>query len=80
MDYEEKLHVVDEEMERLRNAIGYYRMAVEKEAAEEEKHLEAHKDSPVHIHFFRGTLPKQTGAIRRASMDLTRALAELRRP
>lgn len=26
-----------------------------------------------------GTHPKQTGAVRRASMDLTRALAELRR-
>ena len=25
-------------------------------------------------------LPKQTGALRRASMDLTRALAELRKP
>lgn len=27
-----------------------------------------------------GTLPKQHGAVRRASMDLTRALAEMRKP
>ena len=27
-----------------------------------------------------GSCPKQTGAVRRASMDLTRALAELRKP
>ena len=26
-----------------------------------------------------GTLPKESGALRRASMDLTRALAEMRR-
>lgn len=30
--------------------------------------------------FTRDNYPKQQGAIRRASMDLTRALAELRRP
>jgi len=28
----------------------------------------------------RGTHPKQSGATRRASMDLTRALAQMRRP
>lgn len=27
-----------------------------------------------------GTLPKENGALRRASMDLTRALAEMRKP
>lgn len=30
--------------------------------------------------FLNTNFPKQTGAIRRASMDLTRALADLRRP
>ena len=30
--------------------------------------------------YFDDNFPKQSGAIRRASMDLTRALADLRRP
>ena len=30
--------------------------------------------------FMHDNFPKQSGAIRRASMDLTRALADLRRP
>jgi hypothetical protein len=30
--------------------------------------------------FMHDSFPKQQGAIRRASMDLTRALAEMRRP
>lgn len=31
-------------------------------------------------HFYADSAPKQSGATRRASMDLTRALAEMRKP
>jgi hypothetical protein len=37
-----------------------------------------HQFGTEHHHY--NTSPKDTGATRRASMDLTRALAELRRP
>lgn len=43
-------------------------------AAEAYRRAEAEKAEPWH------TTPKESGAVRRASMDLTRALAEMRKP
>lgn len=37
-------------------------------------------DMRLHSYKYLTDSPKQTGAIRRASMDLTRALAEMRKP
>lgn len=42
--------------------------------------LETYKDYKGQHHFEFYSMPRQTGAVRRASMDLTRALADLRRP
>lgn len=41
--------------------------------------LEAHADFKAEKAWM-PTLPRHTGSVRRASMDLTRALADLRRP
>ena len=42
--------------------------------------LETHRDYQGLDYSESSSMPRQTGAVRRASMDLTRALADLRRP
>lgn len=59
----EKLEAVKTEMKRMAKAINDLESAEKDQANEQWKSL----------------LPRQTGAVRRASMDLTRALADLRK-
>lgn len=58
----------------LADAIKEARRFIEK--AEELDAALARKDSSINIYY--GTLPRESGACRRASMDLTRKLADLR--
>lgn len=54
---------------------------VKKAVQEAERFLErAEQLGEAYIARRNGTLPKEHGAVRRASLDLTRALAEMRRP
>jgi hypothetical protein len=64
----EKIIAVEKELARVTAAIKAVREVAGKDAFTTEKRH----------HYFYGS--KETGALRRASMDLTRALADLRRP
>ena len=44
------------------------------------KELEAAELELKNINYSWGMLPRESGAVKRASMDLTRALAEMRKP
>ena len=75
----EKLKDVEIECERLLSCIKALRAAYEKQKAAATK-LDREDPSSVQRHYY-GLYchPRETGAVRRASMDLTRALARLRR-
>lgn len=67
---QKKLEIALEAMERFKSAAVNLQVA----------HVKRNKDPETHRtpEYF-GNLPKEQGALRRASMDLTRALADLRR-
>jgi hypothetical protein len=67
----EKLEKVEAEIERFRNATIELR-------AKAKTHY--YIDQVKHPGFFQSYSPKESGALRRVSMDLTRALAEFRNP
>lgn len=71
----EKIKTVKEEQQRLFIAIA----VLEKAQYADKKRIAACKERG-DIHVYSRHFPALTGAIRRASMDLTRALADLRRP
>ena len=64
----EKLHVVKQEIERFLEKEADLVKAVEESKYEYGGQI------------FECSCPKESGALRRASMDLTRALAEFRKP
>jgi hypothetical protein len=73
---DEKIDEVEAECNRLLLRIEEYNTAKEKQKQERAAYQEAHPEA----RFYTPDLPAHTGAIRRASMDLTRALAKMRRP
>ena len=60
------IKAVETEMKRLSNALNALHVELIKEQQSTYSHV--------------GLLPKQRGDVKRKSMDLTRALAEMRRP
>ena len=73
---DERIDEVEAECNRLLLRIEEYRTASEKLKAEANLYRANNPGSSFYIQ----DLPAHTGAIRRASMDLTRALAKMRRP
>ena len=71
MIIEKTIKIVREEMNRLEQRIKELESEIKRQNEWNKEHYPDYKYEP--------TCPAQTGAIRRASMDLTRALAKLRR-
>jgi hypothetical protein len=73
-----KLNATIEEAERFLAKAKNLRAAMKREAdLKKLKEKEAEKESKLHI--WVSSLPAENGEVRRASMDLTRSLAQLRK-
>lgn len=72
---QEKINTVEAECNRLLQRIEALNAAKERQRQEQEEYQKRHPDARM----YKGDFPRESGAVRRASLDLTRALADMRR-